>query len=367
MAFGGPPSGRGRPGVHPVIDRAAAYSWRILVIAALGVAVLWLIGQTRVAVFPVIVALFLTRALHPVAVRLRRHGWRPGLAAVTTLLGFLAVLALAGVVIVPTIAGQFSDLGPTVNEAIDHVEDWLVDDSPFDVSREDVQRLRDQAGERLTQLVSSSGGAVISGATLLVEILTGLVLALLLTFFMLKDGDRFVAWVEGWTPDRHRTVVARSGARAWDTLGGYLRGAALLGVVEGTIIGLTLFFTGAGLAIPIALLTFAAAFVPILGAITAGVVAVLVALVTASFGAAITVAIVALLVQQFDNDLLAPVIYGRSLQLHPVVILLSLVAGGALFGIPGTFLAVPVTAVVINVASEVRSHSGARPPAESQA
>ena len=115
---------RERARVHPAIDRAAAYSWRILVIVAVGVAVLWLIGQTRVAVFPVIVALFLTRALHPIAVRLRRRGWKPALAATTTLLGFVVALGLAGALIVPAIADQFSDLGPTISEAGDYHPGW---------------------------------------------------------------------------------------------------------------------------------------------------------------------------------------------------------------------------------------------------
>lgn len=120
-------------------------------------------------------------------------------------------------------------------------------------------------------------------------------------------------------------------------------------MLESIIIGLTLLLTGSGLVAPVMLLTFLLAFIPIVGAIAAGVIAVLVALVTAGLWAAVIVAIVAIVVQQFDNDLLAPVIYGRALALHPVVILLSLTAGGGLFGLVGTILAVPVVAVLTNV------------------
>src|SRR3546814_935330 len=129
---------------------------------------------------------------------------------------------------------------------------------------------------------------------------------------------------------------------------------SLLGLVEGAAIGITLALVGAELAWPVALLTFVAAFVPIAGAVLAGVVAILVALATAELGAAIVVAIVALVVQQRDNDLLAPVVYGRALQMHPLIILFAVVSGGALFGMAGTVLAVPVTAVALNVVAEAR-------------
>jgi predicted PurR-regulated permease PerM len=136
-------------------------------------------------------------------------------------------------------------------------------------------------------------------------------------------------------------------------LGRYLRGAATLGVVEACAIGVALFVSGGRLVLPVMLLTFMAAFVPIVGAVVAGVTAVLVALVTGGVATAVIVAIVALVVQQLDNDVLAPWIYGRALALHPVVILVSVVAGGALFGIVGTLLAVPVVAVAVNVSKEL--------------
>lgn len=350
--------------INPAVDRIAAYSWRLIVIAVVVVGLVWLLGQLRVVVFSLAVALLLARALHPVAQWLHRRGLRPGLAAIATVVAFLAVLGLGGSLIVPTIVDEFADLGPTVSDGLDDVQDWLINDSPFDVSQADLDRIRDQAGERIRELASSSGGAVVSGATLLVEFLTGLVLALLLAFFMLKDGDRFVGWVERKAPAERRPEVRAGGRGAWAALGGYLRGAALLGIVEAIILGITLLVVGADLIVPVMVLTFAAAFVPILGAVVAGVVAVLTALVTAGATGAIVVAVVAIVVQQLDNDLLAPVIYGRALALHPVTILLSLTAGGALFGLAGTILAVPVVAVAINVTAAVRKARSPEPEPE---
>lgn len=128
-----------------------------------------------------------------------------------------------------------------------------------------------------------------------------------------------------------------------------------MGVLEAIVIGFTLFAAGGRLVGPVMIVTFVAAFIPIVGAVAAGVVAVLVALVTGGLVTGIAVAIAAIIMQQLDNDVLAPVIYGRALSLHPVVVLLSVVAGGALFGIAGTLLAVPVVAVAVNVGKELES------------
>jgi predicted PurR-regulated permease PerM len=233
-------------------------------------------------------------------------------------------------------------------------EDWLVDDSPFDLSRADVQSIRQRAAREFDNLTRSSDGDVAEQATLVAEVFTGSILALILTFFMLRDGRRFADWIARQGDGDRQQRVRRSLDAAWTTLAGYLRGAALLGVVEAAVIGLTLWITGASLIAPVMVITVLGAFIPLVGAVLAGVVAVLVALVTAGTGAAIAVAIVAIVVQQLDNDLLAPLIYGRALHLHPVVVLLSVVAGGALLGLTGTILAVPVVAVAANATREYR-------------
>jgi predicted PurR-regulated permease PerM len=281
---------------------------------------------------------------------------RRALVAFVTLFGFLAIMAGIVSLLVPAMANEFSDLRPTLENAVDDVEDWLVNDSPFDVSRQDVNDFRDEAADRARDTLERQSGAVVSGTVVLFEVITGIVLALLSTFFLLKDGDRFCTWMLGHFPEERRPLVSRLAARAWKTLGGYLRGSALLGVIEGIIIGTTVWIVGGALAVPVAIITFFAAFVPFAGAVVAGAVAVLVTLVTAGFGEAVIVLIVAVLVQQFDNDLLAPVVFGKSLELHPLVVLGSLVAGSTLFGPFGAVLAVPVSAMVINVIAESRNN-----------
>lgn len=343
--------------VNPTIDRLGAYAWRLIGIGVVAVAILWLLAKLWVVVLAVTVAVLFSRALEPIASRLKRRGWKPGLAAVSVMLGFGLVAAGILAALVPAIASEFEDLGPTIEQANDDLEDWLVDDSPFDVSRQDIEDFRQDAGDRVDEAFSESGTALVDTTMVVFEVITALLLAMITSFFMLKDGDRFGRWTLSLLPERRRPLLNRLSRRAWRTLGGYLRGAALLGIVEGTIIGLTIWIAGGALAVPVAVITFFAAFIPFVGAIVAAVIAILVTLVTGGVGAAIAVAIVAIVVQQLDNDLLAPVIYAQALSLHPLVILFAITSGSALMGPAGAIFAVPLTAVILNVLAEARAAS----------
>ena len=341
-------------GIYPVVARLGAYSWWLIGSGIVVLAVLWLMSRLWVLVLAAAVAALLSRALDAPARYLRARGLPRALVAASVLLGFIVVLAGIAALLVPSIANEFDDLGPTIEDAVDDVENWLVEDSPFDVSRKDVEDFRDQADERIGDLLQSQSGTLISGTILVFEAFAGIVLALVTTFFILKDGDRFGDWFVARFPRQRRNLVSRLGARAWRTLGGYLRGSATLGLIEGFIIGTTVWLVGGSLAVPVAVITFFAAFIPFAGALIAGVIAILVTLVTAGVDGAVVVAIVALVVQQLDNDLLAPLVFGRNLELHPLVVLVAITAGGTLFGAFGAFLAVPVSAVLINILAESR-------------
>ena len=343
------------PRVPTTLDRLAAYSWRLIVISIVALAALWLLREARVVFFPVVIALFLTRALSPVSGWLQRHRWRPGLAAITSMVVFFVVLLALVTLAVRSFAGEAEAIGPTLTEAVDDIEDWLVEGGPFDISRADAQSVRERIGEEFDNLTRSSDGEVAEQATLVAEIFTGILLAVILTYFMLRDGRRFTDWAASKGSGDRPVKVRRSLDAGWTTLAGYLRGAAVLGVVEAIVIGITLWAVGGSLIAPVMVITVLGAFIPLVGAIGAGVIAVLVALVTGGTTAAVIVAVVAFVVQQLDNDLLAPVIYGRALNLHPVAVLLSVVAGGALLGLTGTILAVPVVAVAVNAAKAYRS------------
>ena len=346
---------RGGQHVHPTLVVTAAYGWRLLVLAAVVVVLRLLLAKLWVIVFALVLALFITRGLAGPNRVLRAQGMPPALAALASLLGFLGAIVAIGWLIVPAAGDEFATLGPTLSTAVDDVQEWLVNRSPFDISEARINRFKAQMGESILQTLRSSGGMLVSGAVAAAEGIGGILLGLISTFFFLKDGPRLRQWWLERFPSDRRDITQRMGARAWATIGAYLRGAATLGIVEGVIIGTALALVGASLVVPVMVLTFASAFVPFVGAIVAGVIAVLVALATAGPIPALIVAGIALVVQQLDNDLLAPFIYGHALKLHPLVVLFAIVAGTALSGFAGAILAVPVTAVTINVLAEART------------
>ena len=338
----------------PTLAQLGRASWQLIGVGIVVLALIWLLGRLWVLVLAFAVAILFARALAWPTRRLRSIGFPRSLAALSAMVGLAALLAGVLALVVPELADEFDKVGDAVEDALDDVEDWLVEDSPFDLDRTDIAELRDRITDAVSAGFEDSGGGFVSGALLAFEILTGLILATITCFFMLKDGDRFRDRVVVSLRADRRPLALRLSDRAWTTLGGYLLGAAILGVVEALILGATMALVGSALVLPIMTITFLAAFVPFAGALVAGVLAVLVTLATAGTGAAVVVAIVAIVVQQLDNDLLAPVIYGKSLSMHPLVILAGLVAGAALFGPGGALISVPVVAVGWNVAMEYR-------------
>ncbi|HXH59161.1 AI-2E family transporter [Iamia sp.] len=349
---------------HPTILRVAAHAGCLVVIGAAIWLVLQVVAQLTLVLFPVAVAIFLTRVLSVPGGWLRRRGWRPAPAAATVLLGFLAVVALAVALIAPPMIEEFRDLGPTVEEGLTDIEDWLVRDAPVDVTRSELDDLKDDAADRGREALGESQDQVTQGALAVLSGLAGLLLALILTFFALKDGPALQQWATRTVPERRRDEAVTVARASWGSLGGYLRGAALLGIVEAITIGIAMTIVGSGLVLPVMLLTFVAAFVPLVGATVAGIVAVLVTLASGGLIDALIIAAVAVVVQQFDNDLLAPWIYGKALSMHPATILLSITTGTALFGFVGTVAAVPLTAVVLSSVAALR---GARPTSDGDA
>ncbi len=349
----GTQTGRGdhRRPIHPAVTWLASYAWRLLVIACGVVAILWLVGQLWSTFLSLLVALLLWRALGPVAGWLRLHGWRGAPAALGALGGFLivtvAILALVGT----SVNDQRGQIGSTVDEGLQDVEQWLIE-GPFNIDAAELTKARTNAVDAATDWLGSSGSSLFSGAVVAGELVVSVVIGLLVTFFALKDGDRFARWAQRLLPEDRRGDAERLAGSAWATIGGYLQGAALLGVVEGLAIGIAVWLAGGELALVVALFTFAMAFIPFVGAFVSGVFAVLVTVATGGTVPALVVLAVVVVVQQLDNDLLSPVIYGKSLDIHPVAVLLSVTAGGSLFGVAGSVLAVPVIAVAVSVGAE---------------
>jgi predicted PurR-regulated permease PerM len=344
---------RPRPAVPPSLDRAAAISWRLLVVVVAVLAVLYLLVLLRVVVLPVIVASFAAALLTPLARWLRGRGWPP-LAATWVAFGG-ALLLVAGVVtlFVPLIAGELDEVRSRAIEGVEEVQRWLAG-PPLNLSQAELSSYVEQAGEVLRTGSEGIGPRVARGVVLVGEIITGAILTLVLTFFFVKDADQIGTWLLQVASSRYRGDLQAIGGRAAVAVTGYLRGVAIVGLVDGFFIGLGLLLLGVPLAVPLAVLTFVGAFLPLVGAFVAGALAALVALVSNGPVAALVVIAITVAVQQIEGHVLAPLVLGRAVKLHPVVILIALGAGAVLGGIIGAFLAVPIAAVIAAVGGYLR-------------
>jgi len=339
--------------VAPWLARSAAVSWRLLVVAAAVAVVGAVLVYLRLVVLPVVVALFVATLLAPPVRWLRAHGWPPLAATWTVIVGGLLLVVGLGALLAPHIGPQFGILSGQVGEGLNDVQRWLRD-GPLHFSESQLSDLFTRARQEVQANSAGLTRGVLSGATVALEVVTGALLSLVLTFFFVKDGDRIGNWLArqgGVRAEELREV----GRRAFDTLGAYLRGVAIVGLVDGVLIGIGLAIVGVPLAVPLAFLVFLGAFFPIVGAFVSGVFAALVALVSNGPVAALVIVAITVAVQQLEGHVLAPVVLGRAVKLHPVVILLALTGGAVVGGIAGAALAVPAVAVVTSVASYLRN------------
>ena len=201
---------------------------------------------------------------------------------------------------------------------------------------------------------SQVAGTVLTGGKYVVEIVAGTILTLFVGFFLIKDGDRIWAWLTGFlSPDR-ADRACRAGRAAWQVLVNYVRGTVLIAVIHSAVIGLTLWILGVPLVIPLAAVVFLAAFVPLIGILLAGALAIGVTLATRGWVAAVILLVVFLLENQLDGHLLQPQVVGRIIRLHPLAVILVLAVGGVLAGIPGAVVAVPTAAAITRAWPELR-------------
>jgi len=336
--------------VTPAWLRAASdWTWRSFVIAFGVVALVYALGFLRVVVLPIIVALLLTTLLLPIARAMRNRGAPDALAAAGAMLTMAVVLGAVGTAIAPSIGNQASDLGQGVQDGVRKATDVLAH-KPFNLSKAELNQRVDDLIDRAKQ---GGGGGVTTGlhtgAVIVGELFTGFIVTLLLTFFFLKDGRRMWDWLVGLFASHHREGADELGSRVFAALSGYVRGIALVGLVDALLIGLALLVIGVPLVVPLMILTFLGAFMPLIGAFLAGLAAVLIALVSNGLLAAALVLAAIIVVQQVEGHLLYPILMSRTVHLHPAVIILSLAFGGVVAGIIGVFLAVPAAGVVSTV------------------
>lgn len=334
------------------LDHLAWLSSRFLLIAAALVVAGTGLVVAGVVVLPLFLGLLITAGVDPIAHRLRDRGAPPALASLGAVGTIVAALALLGVVTVGAVVDQWPSISATIGDAVEQLEDASSDH--LDVA----PATAEDTGTDVREAVGSIVGALARGVVRLVPTVAGWVTALglsiVVAFFFLRDGRGM--WRAGLAlaPDDDRAAFEAATRDAWQAVAGFVRGTALIAVVDGTIIGLGAWVLGVPSPLAITLFTIAAAFIPVLGATFAGTFAVLLALGAEGFATAMAMLAVVLLVQQLEGNFLQPVVLSRTTALHPLVTMLSVVAGGAFGGVIGMLLAVPMTAGAVAAVRALR-------------
>ena len=326
----------------------SSLSWRFIVIVAALALAGFVLKFVWVGLLPVILAILLSSVLSPVTAKLRSWKFPSALAAISTLLGLLLIIGGTFTAMGPVVSRQGAQLWDQAEEGVDQLM-GMVNDMPFNIDAQQIDELIDDATSFLQGQMSSIASGVISGASAASSVLVTIAVMFIISFFILKDGDKFLPWVRkysgpsiGW----HATELL---TRVWKTLAGFIQAQAAVSFVDALFIGLGLWALGVPLAFVLAIVTFFAGFIPIIGAVTAGALAVVIALVSNGLINALLVLALILIVQQVEGNVLQPILQSKAMGLHAAIVLLSVTVGSALAGIIGAFLAVPVAATIATV------------------
>ena len=329
--------------VDPFVRKMAAWAWRLLVILAAVVALLWLLWHLRVIVVPVALAVILTALLLPAVDWLTRHRLPRGAAVALVLLSGLTVFgALISFVVSQFISGLPS-LVEQVARSIDNATNWLIE-GPAHLSREQIDRAGDTAVKALRDNQERLTSGALSTAATLTEIVTGALLMLFTLIFLLYGGRSIYAFLTQIVPAHTRDRVRDAGRAGFRSLIGFVRATFLVALVDAIGIGAGLAILGVPLALPLASLVFLGAFIPVIGAVISGLLAVVVALLAKGFVYALITLGVVIAVQQLESHVLQPLVMGRAVSIHPLAIVLAIATGAVLAGIIGALLAVPALA-----------------------
>jgi putative heme transporter len=332
--------------------RAGAYAWATIGVLALVVLAVIALERLYVVVVPLVLALFPAAVLTPLTRRLVDRRVPPAVAALLVLLGTLGLIVALFSLLAPQVRQELGNVGTSIQQGYMRVEEFL-GSGPFGLDPIPLDRLIAQGREQLGR-AEGLGGRALEVANVVIEGFAGLVFLLFALFFYLKDGAKIGLWLRNLFPEPAQEDAARIGGLVWGTIGGYIRGQLLIALVDATFIGIGLFALRVPLALPLAVFVFFGALFPIVGAILSGAVAVLVALAVGGATKALLVLALIVAVQQLESHLLAPIVLGRTTQLHPLAVISALSAGAVLLGVLGAFVGVPVAASVARAIEYLR-------------
>ncbi|KZS67728.1 AI-2E family transporter [Mycobacterium kansasii] len=333
--------------VTPLVRRTAAWSWRLLVIFAAALAVIWVISKLEIIVVPVLLALILSALLVPVVDWLDLRRVPRGAAVSLVLLGGFAILGgILAFVISQFIVG-LPDLVKQVERSIDSSRRWLIE-GPAQLRREQIDNAGNAAIEALRNNQAKLTSGAISTAATITELLTAAVLVLFTLIFFLYGGRNIWQYVVKIVPVPARDRVLEAGRAGYSSLIGYVRATFLVALTDAIGVGTGLAIMGVPLALPLASLVFLGAFIPLLGALISGLLAVVVALLAKGLVYALITLGLLIAVNQLEAHLLQPLVMGRAVSIHPLAVVLAISTGGVLAGIVGALLAVPTVAFLNN-------------------
>ncbi len=339
----------------------AAYAWRLLLIAAALGVIIWLVMQLKLLVIPFLIAILLTALLWPAFELMLRRRFPRWAAIVVSLVGTLAIVGGLLWLVGWQIGQQWADVRDKTTSATEELRQYLID-GPLHLSASQIEEYLDQAWTLIQQQSESLWSGALAVGTTFGHVGTGAVLSLFILICLLADGGGIWKWTLKLFPRRARPAVDAAAQTGWTTVVNYARTQLLVATIDAVGIGACAFFLGVPLAIPVAVLVFLGAFVPIVGAVVTGAVAVVLALVYNGPIIAIWMLVAVLAVQQIEGHVLQPFLMGSAVKVHPLAVVLVVAGGTMIAGIPGALFAVPLAAFVNVAAVTLSSGSTGRAP-----
>ncbi|NQX29436.1 AI-2E family transporter [Microbacteriaceae bacterium VKM Ac-2854] len=324
---------------------AGAWSWRILAVAAAAAVLIFLVIQLRLLVIPLFVAVIIAALLVPFSNFLQRHRWPKWLAIAVSELGMIAIIGGLLFLVVTQVYQGYGDLSTKTVESYGELKQWLLT-SPLHLTEDQINAYAQQALAAVQQDTSAIVSGALSVGSTIGHLLTGVLLVLFSTLFILIDGRGIWSWVVRIFPRNARPAIDGAGKAGWNTLSNFVRVQILVAFVDAVGISLGAALLGVPLAIPIGVLVFLGSFVPVIGAVVTGALAVFIALVYNGPFIALIMLIVVLAVQQIEGHILQPLVMGTAVKVHPLAVVLAVAGGSIIAGIAGAFFAVPFVATL---------------------
>ena len=348
------------PPVPSALRQATAYSWRLLIIAAALGVIVFVVIQLKLLVIPLLVAILITALVWPAFSLMVTHRWPRWLAIVVTVLGTIAIISGLLWLAVWQITREFGSVRERTVDAVSQFRQYLID-GPLHLSAQQIDDGLQQAYSFAQQQAELLWTGALAIGTTLGHVATGLLLTLFILLCLLADGGNIWRWTTRLFPRVARPAVDGAGRAGWRTVKMYARTQLLVATIDAVGIGLSAFLLGVPLAIPIGVLVFLGAFVPFVGAIVTGAVAVFIALVYNGPLIALLMLIAVLVVQQVESHILQPILMGSAVKVHPLAVVLVVAGGAMVGGIPGALFAVPLAAFVNVVAVYLSTHAWREP------